>query len=485
MPRPRSGIDEFRDEIVTSYEAGVTVAAIYKSVTEKGCACTIRTLERRMKAWGLSGQRQAQRSDEIVSRIKFLFIEQGLTDEAIQQDLADAGFSTTLCAIKHMRVRNGMKRRYRLAEERAQAKQRACNQCRRRKRNCSGQKPTCSRCRADSLDCSYAPKQPSTGHRRPKHGQREDGSALSPPQPPSIPEQLSPITERSSVVAQGHFVPPSRTLASRSGPSSSSNFPNTQFSFRAPSSVPGNMGEQTRLEYGEATIFSEAFSNFGVDLNTLWSTAEVSAPSSNGRTTTYSTMDSHAALDSTSGDGLLLRRLPLPLGHDGAAEPKCTRQCMNTITPLPKEADDIMQKVMPKGLDRALSWLKKTVNQCMEVLQCQICLTSFEKSMVLLTLCGKLIVFSQSLLRHTLDMSNFPKSAKLRDYKIGEREEMATVFRLLCGHQVAAISKLLAGIKSSPALEGNNDQSTVIRNIEQQVAGTLAGVKSSLVTSFN
>ncbi|RYC62738.1 hypothetical protein CHU98_g3480 [Xylaria longipes] len=429
MPRPRSGIDEFRDEIVTSYEAGVTVAAIYKSVTEKGCACTIRTLERRMKAWGLSGQRQAQRSDEIVSRIKFLFIEQGLTDEAIQQDLADAGFSTTLCAIKHMRVRNG--------------------------------------------------------HRRPKHGQREDGSALSPPQPPSIPEQLSPITERSSVVAQGHFVPPSRTLASRSGPSSSSNFPNTQFSFRAPSSVPGNMGEQTRLEYGEATIFSEAFSNFGVDLNTLWSTAEVSAPSSNGRTTTYSTMDSHAALDSTSGDGLLLRRLPLPLGHDGAAEPKCTRQCMNTITPLPKEADDIMQKVMPKGLDRALSWLKKTVNQCMEVLQCQICLTSFEKSMVLLTLCGKLIVFSQSLLRHTLDMSNFPKSAKLRDYKIGEREEMATVFRLLCGHQVAAISKLLAGIKSSPALEGNNDQSTVIRNIEQQVAGTLAGVKSSLVTSFN
>lgn len=131
---PPSNVDQFRDEIVTSYEAGAPVTTIFNSITEKGCKCSERTLNRRMKSWGLTGHRQRQlSSDEVMTRIRFLFVEQGYTDEAIQQDLSGAGVSISTRTIKRTRIRHGMKRRYRNVEERKQAKQRACNQCRRRK----------------------------------------------------------------------------------------------------------------------------------------------------------------------------------------------------------------------------------------------------------------------------------------------------------------------------------------------------------------
>lgn len=157
---------------------------------------------------------------------------------------------------------------------------------------------------------------------------------------------------------------------------------------------------------------------------------------------------------------------------------------MDKIIPLSREADNVVQNVMPKRLDRALSWLKSACKQSSDALQCHICYTNLDSLMVLIMLSGKLITLSKSLLRHTLNMSNFQRPAKLQDYKIGEPDEMATVFRLLCGHQVVAISELLSTIKRSPALEGRRDESIMIQNMDQQVVKTLAGVKTSVITSL-
>ncbi|KAI0466629.1 hypothetical protein F4859DRAFT_293643 [Xylaria cf. heliscus] len=126
MPRPPSNVDDFRDEAIALYETGASVPSIYQTIVEKGCKCSQRTLERRIQTWGIGGTRAGRiRSHRVLSRIQFLFYYRGLDDQAIKADLASAGVSLSIRAIKHIRARNGMKRRYRTDEERNQTVQRA------------------------------------------------------------------------------------------------------------------------------------------------------------------------------------------------------------------------------------------------------------------------------------------------------------------------------------------------------------------------
>ncbi|KAI0118259.1 hypothetical protein GGR51DRAFT_208436 [Nemania sp. FL0031] len=110
MPRPPSNVDEFRNEITASYESGASVPTILDSIAKKGCNCTQRTLERRIASWNLNNRKGRARSDQILSRVQFLFFVRGCQDRSIQTDLKKAGISISLRTIKGIRLRNGMKR---------------------------------------------------------------------------------------------------------------------------------------------------------------------------------------------------------------------------------------------------------------------------------------------------------------------------------------------------------------------------------------
>ncbi|KAI0452699.1 hypothetical protein F5B21DRAFT_328656 [Xylaria acuta] len=126
MPRPPSNIDKFRDEITTLYEARTSVQNIHRAITQQGCQCTQRTLERRIHSWGLGGVRSGfVHSDKVLARIQYLFFHRGWDDVSIQADLSSAGVPITLRTLKKIRLQHGMKRRYRTDEERNQTVQRA------------------------------------------------------------------------------------------------------------------------------------------------------------------------------------------------------------------------------------------------------------------------------------------------------------------------------------------------------------------------
>ncbi|KAI1822344.1 hypothetical protein F4861DRAFT_532334 [Xylaria intraflava] len=125
--RPPSNIDEFRDEITDSYEAGVVIDLIYQSIVAQGCTSTRRTLERRIQAWNLQRQVHHTYTPEILARIQYLFYVRGWKDSSIQHDLAKSGFMVSTRTVKAVRLRHGMKRRYRTDEERDEALQQAAD----------------------------------------------------------------------------------------------------------------------------------------------------------------------------------------------------------------------------------------------------------------------------------------------------------------------------------------------------------------------
>ncbi|KAI1432975.1 hypothetical protein GGR50DRAFT_547302 [Xylaria sp. CBS 124048] len=118
MPRLPSNINQFQEKIAASYAAGDSIPSILRSIKEQGCDCTQRTLERRIQLWGLQRHALSVHTDAVVSRIQFLFFVQGWTDEYIKDDLERAGVSTTVRTIQNIRLKHGMRRRFRKDEDR-------------------------------------------------------------------------------------------------------------------------------------------------------------------------------------------------------------------------------------------------------------------------------------------------------------------------------------------------------------------------------
>ncbi|KAI1291171.1 hypothetical protein F5Y03DRAFT_46246 [Xylaria venustula] len=262
----------------------------------------------------------------------------------------------------------------------------------------------------------------------------------------------------------------------------SSNCASAPFEFLDSESTSGGVGETTSREIGNKDSPGQTMPELNSELNAFWSmTGALGLSSDNGAAMPLS-MDSHTTSTSISIDGFSLPPTSIHLGRDTEAEPKCSRQC--TITSLLEAADNSMYNSRPESLDAALSWLKSTCKQGLVILQCPTCYISPDQMMLLLMLCDKLIMFSKKMLWHTLDESYFQGPFTIGDYETSEPGETASVVRLLFGHQIAAISKLLVGIKKSPALEGKKIQSAMIQNMEQQVAKTLMGVKDCIATSI-
>ncbi|KAI2640196.1 hypothetical protein GGS21DRAFT_537899 [Xylaria nigripes] len=91
--RPTSNVDAFRAEITHSYELGLTNEEILQSFQAHGCKIQIRTLQRKIRGWGL---------ERCV----------GYKDTSIQMHLQKCGLSTSRRTIQAIRLGHGMKWRY-------------------------------------------------------------------------------------------------------------------------------------------------------------------------------------------------------------------------------------------------------------------------------------------------------------------------------------------------------------------------------------
>ncbi|KAI1821966.1 hypothetical protein F4861DRAFT_532618 [Xylaria intraflava] len=124
--RPRSNIDRFRAEITDAYELGLSIEEILASIASQGCTAKKRTLQRRIRLWGLENRKATHDyTAEILDQIQFLFYVRGYKDVSIQTTLRRAGFSISLRTVQRVRLQHGMKRRYATDEERNAAIQAA------------------------------------------------------------------------------------------------------------------------------------------------------------------------------------------------------------------------------------------------------------------------------------------------------------------------------------------------------------------------
>jgi hypothetical protein len=226
--------------------------------------------------------------------------------------------------------------------------------------------------------------------------------------------------------------------------------------------------------------------DFNVDMDALWSVTSAESLSYLGAhdAPTPSASASHISLLPTSG---LSGSSSISSRLEGVGDFKisngnnrCARQCLYTITPLLEEVEHRMHSMKPPRLEGILSWQKEACQTCFAVLHCPTCYSSSEHMMLLIMFCDKLIMLTQKLLWHTTDESSFHGPISMRDYEMNDPNEMIAFVRFFSGYCVKKIAQLLAGVKSSPAIEGKQVQLMMIRNIEQQVAKTLNGIRDNI-----
>jgi len=115
--RPRKGVDEYRDEIIAKYEAGIEMKGLLKFLKEeKGVDCTERTLNRRIVEWDVPRKRIWLKLDsDQVERLKTdirTLILQRLDDKQIVTKLNEQGYNVTKHHVVTFRKELGMRRRH-------------------------------------------------------------------------------------------------------------------------------------------------------------------------------------------------------------------------------------------------------------------------------------------------------------------------------------------------------------------------------------
>ncbi|OTB10518.1 hypothetical protein K445DRAFT_317135 [Daldinia sp. EC12] len=118
MPRPKSDIDNFQDEIIARWSVGESIDDIFEYLTTE-IAIGKRTLERRLSEWQLFRyQSRTTITPDILDKIRYLTFHHGYKDVSIIRDLGREGIHLSPRALQFVRLKHGIKRRYRTDEER-------------------------------------------------------------------------------------------------------------------------------------------------------------------------------------------------------------------------------------------------------------------------------------------------------------------------------------------------------------------------------
>ncbi|KAI8963489.1 hypothetical protein F5Y11DRAFT_319396 [Daldinia sp. FL1419] len=124
MPRPKSNIDNFKEEIIARWSVGESINDIFEYLSSQ-ISVTQRTLERRLSEWELFRKNRTIITDELLQHIQYLIFHHGYKDLSILRDLQREGTQLSARALQFVRLKHGIKRRYRTDEERNEALERA------------------------------------------------------------------------------------------------------------------------------------------------------------------------------------------------------------------------------------------------------------------------------------------------------------------------------------------------------------------------
>ncbi|KAI0517482.1 hypothetical protein F5B22DRAFT_645663 [Xylaria bambusicola] len=385
----------------------------------------------------------------------------------------------------------------------------ACTHCRSKKLRCGGQKPICNRCKTSSTKCVYAP---AAGRRRAHSGKKrshdggvvhESNSAaedlsqtdMTISNPPSAAERVPPVTS-SNVTTEGTSETTCQGLTSDSPTTCldseslnealehqlSSHSIDSEFHFNTETTI-GAIDKPTHVIGSDAEIVRDSLiaTDFTAGLTALWS---IPASFTDGQGfATSPRLDSFGSMMATTNT---VAPVSFELASNSEPENRlgggaqCARQCLSTTTPLLEQIDNLTHSMAPDNLERVLSWHTQACNKCLQVLKCESCYSSSEQMMLILMLCDKLIMLTKKLLWHTLDETQFEGAFRVREYESTDPSEFIGIIRLLCSNRVRDIARLLARIEDSPAVAGKQVQLIMIRNMEQQVAKTLGGIRECL-----
>ncbi|KAI2619942.1 hypothetical protein GGR54DRAFT_639707 [Hypoxylon sp. NC1633] len=124
MPRPRSGIDNFKEEIINLWSLNESNDSILKYLQER-IHVTKRTLEHRLADWDLYRQRRTNLTEENMELIRYLVSQQGYKDASAVRELRrlhNVDLSAKMLKavrLKHgiVRVKHPVKRRRRRAKK--------------------------------------------------------------------------------------------------------------------------------------------------------------------------------------------------------------------------------------------------------------------------------------------------------------------------------------------------------------------------------
>lgn len=109
---PSKDMDEFQQEILTLFKEGRTANEIVEYLsTEYNFQIGRRTIQRRLKEWGVSRRIVTRNDKNLESQVKKLFNEFIMTDQEMQHALQKQGFNIGLRGLRHLRRRLGLRRR--------------------------------------------------------------------------------------------------------------------------------------------------------------------------------------------------------------------------------------------------------------------------------------------------------------------------------------------------------------------------------------
>jgi transposase len=112
MGRPTCDVDQYQEEISDLYQSGQTVDSIARELlSEYNFDVNPRTIQRRLKEWGLTRRIRVKHTNELENQILVLFYQCGLSDKDMLYVLQKQGYRINARTLGNLRRRIGLKRR--------------------------------------------------------------------------------------------------------------------------------------------------------------------------------------------------------------------------------------------------------------------------------------------------------------------------------------------------------------------------------------
>ena len=115
MPRPSINLEPYKDEIIHFFQNNTSSKRISIFLYQQyGIEVTSRTIESRLRSWGIRRKNRTASSDPVLlARIKLLFYQVGLEEREMLYALQQEGFDIQASTLKYIRHQQGLFRRVR------------------------------------------------------------------------------------------------------------------------------------------------------------------------------------------------------------------------------------------------------------------------------------------------------------------------------------------------------------------------------------